>query len=123
MARRGRHAASRSLFIFLALFVALAAGWAKTTSERDDKIRNGWKDITETALMDTVRELCAENYAGRLTGTKGYDEAAEWLAARLAGWGLAAGGGQRHLLPGIPRPLYLGTSRGGISLLPPAGDG
>src|SRR5512145_2839080 len=89
MARSSRRPAPTSLLTLLALFIALAAAWAGTANERADRIRNGWKDIAGPALMNTVIELCLEKYAGRLTGTRGYDDAADWVAGRLAGWGLA----------------------------------
>jgi len=123
MSRRSRRTVCRSLLLFLALFVALAAAWAKTTNDRADRVRNGWKNITEPALMDTVRELCSEKYAGRLTGTKGYNDAAEWLAGRLAGWGLTPGGDNGTYFQDFPNPYTLVLPGAELSLQLPDNDG
>ncbi|HEX7503186.1 MAG TPA: hypothetical protein VF451_07170, partial [Acidobacteriota bacterium] len=77
------------LAIFLFVFIP---GWAMATRPAAEEIRDGWENITEQALMDTVRELCSGKYAGRLTGTKGYDDAAAWVAGRLAQWKLEPAG-------------------------------
>lgn len=122
MARESRRLARKSLLLFPVLFLALAAAWARTTNERADRIRNAWKDITGPAMMDTVRELCSEKYAGRLTGTKGYDDAAEWLAGRLAGWGLTPGGDNGTYFQDFPDPYTLVLPGAELSLLP-AKDG
>ena len=117
MARASRRTARWSLLLFLALFVALAAAWANTTNERAEKIRAGWKNMTETALMDTIRELCAEKYAGRLTGTKGYDDAAAWVAGRLAGWGLLPAGDNGTFYQEFPNPYTVVLPGAELSLL------
>ena len=82
---------------------AFTTGWAN--NPLTEKIAEGWRNITEQALMDTVRELCAEKYGGRLTGTKGYDDAADWLAGRLAGAGLTLGGDNGGYFQEFPIPI------------------
>ncbi len=76
-------------------------------SPRSEQIRNGWKDISAPLLMEYVRELCAEKYAGRLSGTKGYDDAAAWLAERLAKWQLKPGGDSGTYFQDFPNPYTL----------------
>jgi hypothetical protein len=48
--------------------------------------------ISSSDLMDYVKEICSDKYEGRLTGTKGYKDCAEWLAARFSDWGLSPAG-------------------------------
>ncbi len=124
MQRRNEKYGFRSTIFILALvWVAFMSVWAKTTNESADKIQAGWKNITEAALMDTVRELCSEKYAGRLTGTKGYNDSAEWLAGRLAGWGLRPGGGNGSYFQEFPNPYTLVLPGAELSLQLPARDG
>ncbi len=113
----------QKLIIFLAFFVALTGGWATTAHLPADKIQDGWKNITETALMATVRELCSEKYAGRLTGTRGYDDAAAWLAGRLAALGLTPGGDGGTFFQEFPNPYTLVLPGAELSLLAAAPDG
>ena len=88
-----KNSLSRSLaLLFISLLVAYSAGWTKATNPLAEKIQGGWKDIGEQVLMGYVNELCSEKYAGRLTGTKGFNDAAEWVAEHLAQWGLKPGG-------------------------------
>ena len=108
------------LVIFLAVFIS---GWAKATYPLADQVRDGWKNISEPALMDTVRELCSEKYAGRLSGTKGYDDAAAWVAGRLAGWGLLPAGDSGTYYQDFPDPYTLVLPGAELALLPSAGVG
>jgi hypothetical protein len=73
--------------------------------------------------MDTVRELCAEKYGGRLTGTKGYNDAADWLAGRLAALELLPGGDNGTWFQEFPNPYTLVLPGAELALQLPAGDG
>ena len=48
--------------------------------------------ISSHDLLEYVKVQCDEKYQGRLTGTKEYQECAEWLAGEFSGWGLAPAG-------------------------------
>ncbi len=112
-----------ALFILVLVFPALTAGWARVDRARADKIQSGWKNITEQAMMAAVRELCSEKYAGRLTGTKGYNDSAEWLAGRLAGWGLKPGGDNGTYFQDFPNPYTLVLPGAELALHVPAAAG
>jgi hypothetical protein len=98
----------KPLFILL---VSLAAFFisppANAENSRAAKIRSGWKDISAPVLMAYVRELCSEKFAGRLSGTKGYDDAAAWLAGLLAKWQLSPGGDNGTYFQDFPNPYTL----------------
>ena len=78
-----------------------------TKNSRATQIRNGWKDISGTKMMEYVRELCSEKYSGRLSGTKGYDDAAAWLAGLLAKWRLVPAGDSGTYFQNFPNPYTL----------------
>jgi hypothetical protein len=112
-----------SFFILLLVLVAFISGWAKAIYPPADKIQAGWKDITEPALMETVRELCLEKYGGRLTGTQGYDDAAAWVAGRLASWGLQPGGDNGTCFQEFPNPYTLVLPGAALAVQAAAADG
>ncbi|MCU0236388.1 MAG: M20/M25/M40 family metallo-hydrolase [Acidobacteria bacterium] len=108
MADMKKSSLARATLLFsILVFFALIAGWAKATDGAAAKVQVGWKSIGEAVLMDTVRELCSEKYSGRLTGTKGYNDSAEWLAGRLAGAGLKPGGDGGAFFQEFPNPYTL----------------
>jgi hypothetical protein len=111
------------IFVLVSLFVASSAGWAKTARPPEERIRQGWRCISEPALMGYVSELCAEKYAGRLTGTKGFNDAADWLAGKLARWGLEAGGDNGTFFQEFPDPYTLVLPGAELSLLLPGKEG
>ena len=74
-------------------------------------------------LMEYVRELCSEKYAGRLTGTKGYDDAAAWVAGRLASWGLQPAGDNGTFCQEFPDPYTLVLPGRSFRLQVAAADG
>jgi hypothetical protein len=112
-----------SVLAVFCFFIAAPGGWAKATNPLADKIQSGWKSITEQALMDCVRELCLEKYAGRLTGTKGYDDSAAWLAGSLAQWGFKPGGDSGTYFQDFPNPYTLVLPGAELSLQVPGADG
>jgi hypothetical protein len=117
-------AKKRSIFrtsLFILVLAAFTAGWAKNTLA--GKVRDGWKSISEQALMDTVRELCAEKYGGRLTGTRGFNDAAAWLAGRLAALGLEPAGDNGTWFQEFPNPYTLVLPGAELTLQLPSGDG
>jgi hypothetical protein len=124
MQGRSKETTFRPALFTLAIFlVAFIYGWAKATYPLADQVQAGWKNITGPALMDTVRELCSEKYAGRLTGTKGYNDAAAWVAGRLAGWGLLPAGDNGTYYQDFPDPYTLVLPGAELSLLKSAEDG
>jgi hypothetical protein len=111
------------LFILVLVFPALTAAWTKADRARAGQVRSGWKNMTGQAMMAAVRELCLEKYAGRLTGTKGYNDSAEWLAGRLAGWGLKPGGDNGTYFQDFPNPYTLVLPGAELALHLPLKDG
>ncbi len=121
MPGKNKKSISRILFFVLALFgIVFSNGLAKTKNLPTEKIREGWGNFSESLLMDYVRELCSEKYAGRLTGMKEYDDSAAWLAGRLAQWGLKPGGDNGAYSQDFPNPYTLVLPGAELSLqMPP----
>ncbi len=63
--------------------------------------------ISSHVLLDYVKELISERYGGRLTGTPGYDAAAEWAAELMRSWGLKPGGDNGTYFQNFPNPYTL----------------
>lgn len=110
-------------FALALLFITLSAGWAKEVHPLGNKIREGWGGISETLLMEYVNELCSEKYGGRLTGTRGYDDSAAWLAAKLSAWGLRPCGDSGTFFQEFPNPYTLVLPGAELKLRLPGGDG
>ena len=124
MSRNDKRSGSRpTLSILILVLVAFMSGWAKADHPLAARILEGWKGISEPLLMETVRELCSEKYAGRLTGTKGYNDSAEWLAGRLDAMGFTPGGDNGTCFQEFPNPYTLVLPGAELSLLLPARDG
>jgi len=96
-----------ALLVLSGLLCAASPSWTRAARPGADRIQSGWLRITEALLMDYVNELCAEKYAGRLTGTRGFNDAAEWVAGRLAQWEIKPGGDNGTWFQEFPNPYTL----------------
>ena len=60
----------------------------------DEKILAAYHSISSHALLGAVEELASDKYAGRLTGTPGFNASAEWLVSLFKKWGIKPAGDQ-----------------------------
>lgn len=111
------------ILIFILFFVSPPEAWGRTKNPIAEKIQLGWQNISSPVLMGYIQELCAEKYAGRLTGTKGYNDAAAWLAERLAQWQLKPGGDSGTYFQNFPNPYTLVLPGAELSLQLPLQEG
>jgi hypothetical protein len=56
--------------------------------KNEDAVLDVMHSISSHDLFEHVKELASDKYAGRLTGTKGYDLSAQWLAEQLRSGGI-----------------------------------
>ncbi len=84
------------------------------TSEK--KILDAMFSISSHTLFDYIKELCSEKYGGRLTGTAGYDAAAQWVASLLKKWGIKPGGDNGSYFQNFPNPYTLVLEGGYVVL-------
>jgi hypothetical protein len=117
----------RNLLVPLAVALFLATASAaqerpagKQTSE--EQLLAIMHSISSHTLQGYVEEMCSEKYQGRLTGTPGYDAAANWAAALLARWNIMPAGEGGTYLQRFPNPYTLVLPGAGISLHLAAGD-
>jgi hypothetical protein len=86
------HIYSRMKKLALLLFTAFTSLSINGQDVSEAGILNAMHTISSHDLLDYVKVLCDDKYQGRLTGTKEYQECADWLAARFAEWGLSPAG-------------------------------
>jgi len=80
----------KKTLIILSILISSASSYGQAT---DDKaVLQAMHSISGNELMDYVKITCDEKYAGRLTGTKEYQQCAEWLAGEFSKWGLLPAG-------------------------------
>lgn len=63
--------------------------------------------IHSQTLFEYVEELSSDKYWGRLTGTDGYNQSAEWVISRFKEWGIKPAGDNNTYLQAFPIPYTL----------------
>lgn len=81
-----------------------------------DPILSAMHSISSHDLIEYVKIQCDEKYAGRLTGTAGYQECAEWLASMFRDWGLTPVGENGTWFQWFDIPYILVYPDCGVSL-------
>jgi hypothetical protein len=80
--------------------------------------------ISSHTILDWVKEMSSEKYAGRLTGTPEYDACATWTAGLLSGWKYKPAGDSGTFLQAFPNPYTLVKPGADLKLhIPAAGGG
>jgi hypothetical protein len=77
-------------FFFLWLLIAAVPSLGQDVQE--ETLLSAMHSISSHDLLEYVKIQCDDKYQGRLTGTKEYQECAEWLAGEFAEWGLSPAG-------------------------------
>jgi hypothetical protein len=80
----------KKIAFFILLFYAASSVKGQEISEA--VCLNAMHSISSHDLLEYVRIQCDDKYQGRLTGTKEYQECAEWLASCFSEWGIAPAG-------------------------------
>ena len=79
----------KTLFL-LSVLISTLSSVGQGTNDKD--ILQAMHSISSNDLLDYVRIICDDKYEGRLTGTKEYQDCAEWLAGEFSKWGLSPAG-------------------------------
>ena len=94
-------------FSYLALSMALVVQAQPAQQTDEQKLLQSLHSISSHKLFDYVKELALDKYAGRLTGTEGYNASAEWVASHFKKWGIKPAGDKGTYLQSFPNPYTL----------------
>ncbi|MFW6139726.1 MAG: M28 family peptidase [Acidobacteriota bacterium] len=87
----------------------------KTKKQRMDTVI---QSISDKKLVDYAAELSSEKYAGRLSGTKEYKKAAEWVASLFEKWNMVPAGDQDTYLRSFSHPYTIVFEGGELAYHP-----
>jgi hypothetical protein len=110
----------KALLIF-SVFISTLSALAQGTNDKD--VLQAMHSISSHDLIDYVKIMCDEKYAGRLTGTKEYQDCAEWLAGEFSKWGLSPAGDNGSWFQWFKVPYTLVLPDCGVSLNIPLKNG
>ena len=113
------------LLVIILCFVALTLSSYGQQRERgslpDETLLGVMHSISSHPLLDYVRELASEKYGGRLTGTAGYNEAAQRMADLFRQWNIKPHGDKGTYFQEFPNPYTLVLEGGEVTLRVPVG--
>ncbi len=104
----------KKISFILLILITTSTSFSQDTN--DKTALRAMSSISSQELMDWVKIMCDEKYAGRLTGTKEYQECAEWLAGEFSGWGLSPAGDNGSWFQWFSVPYTLILPDCGVSL-------
>jgi hypothetical protein len=106
--------------VCIALLILACPGAVR--GDRLDKEENkAYQTIVPMDPYDYCKKLASNEFAGRLTGDKGYTDAAKWAASRFRDWGLKPMDGEIGFLQPFPSP-YTIVDEAEMTLLLPRGE-
>jgi len=76
------------LLAVLSLVVFYNYSYCQTSGNSDEELLKALHSISSHKLYSYIEELTSDKYEGLLTGTKGYNMGAAWVAKRLNKWGI-----------------------------------
>lgn len=85
----------------------------------EEKILGAMHSLSSHTLLEYVKELCQEKYSGRLTGTAGYNAAAQWVVSLLQKWDIQPAGDNGSYYQDFPNPYTLVLESGDVALYIP----
>jgi hypothetical protein len=107
--------------ILLLFLLGFRVAFSQPTNPSDPTMK-GMHSISSHILLNHVSELSSEKYGGRLTGSRGYDAAAEWIAGFFKKYKIAPlgeGGTYFQKFPISYTEVFPGCE---VSLLIPSGN-
>ncbi len=93
------------VFVFSTSFLPAQRSGMELTEEQE--LLQVMHSIHSGTLFNYVKELASDKYWGRLTGTKGYNQSAEWVISHFKKWGLLPAGDNNTFLQAFPNPYTL----------------
>jgi hypothetical protein len=108
------------LYFQVSLFIRAREKAPELTEEQ--KMLKVLHSISSHTLFDYIKELAADKYEGRLTGTEGYNASAAWVAERFKDSGIKPVGDNNTYLQAFPNPYTLVFEDSQVSLNIPVKD-
>jgi hypothetical protein len=100
----------------ITISIILCSLTALSQQDPEQQILNAMHSVSSHDLLGYVSEICSDKYEGRLTGTEGYTECAEWLASKFSGFGLTPAGDSGSWFQGFDIPYTIIYPQCGVSL-------
>jgi hypothetical protein len=107
-------------FLIFALIV-LVGPCALGGEELGKDALKAYDSIRPMDAYDYCKRISSDEFAGRLTGDRGYTAAAKWAASKFKGWGLKPIDGETGFLQPFPSP-YTIVDEAEMTLLLPRGE-
>ncbi len=89
---------------------------------KEEAFMQVFHSISSHEVLGYVEALASPRYAGRLSGTPGYMEAAQWVADQLAGWGIRPAGDGGTWFQWFDMPYSVVLDAGALSVEMGSGD-
>ncbi len=93
--------------VLLLIVTAYSCSMMKKDGIEGERYDQSLSALNNRTLRSYVEELASEKYAGRLTGTREYTQAAEWLASHFKKWGLTPAGDDDSYLGAYSNPYTI----------------
>lgn len=89
---------------FLCLLVSFifSSSLAVPQEKEEQALLQVMHSISSNQLYEYVKELASDKYTGRLTGTEGYNQAAQWVVSKFKKWGISPAGDNGTYLRSFP---------------------
>jgi hypothetical protein len=94
----------QKLFVLTLFFLIFSRLGMTQNPEPRNPVVAGYHSISSHHLLEHVRELSSEKYGGRLTGSPGYDSAADWLSGYFSKYHITPAGDHGSYLQKFPIP-------------------
>ena len=104
------------------LMTQVSAQGRRAQLSEEQQLLQVMHSIHSQILYDYVAELASDKYWGRLTGTEGYNQSAEWVASHFKKWGVEPAGDNGTYLQAFTHPYTLIFKDCHVSLHIPHGD-
>jgi len=105
--RRSSSRAATAVLLAVLLLVPVVAQRQSAPPTDEERLLAVMHGISSITILDYVKEMTAEKYQGRLTGTASYDASAAWAEGLLRSWKYKPATGLQTYLQRFPNPYTL----------------
>ena len=98
------------IYTILACFIISSQGVGQRRERKltpEEELLLVMHSIHSQTLYGYIEELTSDKYWGRLTGTEGFNQSAEWVISNFKKWGIEPAGDNNTFLQAFPNPYTL----------------